>query len=143
MNVRRCLRLATVALALAATASPADEVFVVVHAQNPGAQIKRDSLQAIFLQQGARWPDGKAARPVDQSTRSTVRAAFSEQLLKMNLFAVQRHWMNAVSAGAVPPPVKASDADVIAFVRSNPAAIGYVSAETALDPGVKVLKVVD
>jgi ABC-type phosphate transport system substrate-binding protein len=37
----------------------------------------------------------------------------------------------------VPPPEKGTDADVVAFVKSNPGAIGYVAAGSA--DGVKVV----
>lgn len=137
------LVVAALAVTLLGAEARAADVIVIVNAQNPGAQVKRESLLAIYMQPGARWADGKAAKPVDQSTRSPIRAAFSEQVLKMNLLAVQRHWMSALSSGATPPPVKTNDKEVIAFVRSDPAAIGYVSAEAALDPGVKVLKIVE
>jgi hypothetical protein len=38
----------------------------------------------------------------------------------------------------VPPPIGRSDAEVLAFVRANPGAIGYVSA-TADIQGARVL----
>ncbi len=140
---RRVVVAALALASLAGQAKAADSVAVIVNSRNAGSQIKRDSLAAIFLQSGTRWSDGKPARPVDQSTRSAARAAFSEQVLRLNLMAVQRHWMNALSAGATPPPVKGSDDEVIAFVRSNPTAIGYVSTEAPLDPDVKVVKVIE
>ena len=39
--------------------------------------------------------------------------------------------------GLAAPAIKGSDAEVIAFVRSTPGAVGYVSAGA---PGVKVLE---
>lgn len=117
---------------------------VIVNPQVAGAQIKRESLATIFLGSGARWPDGRPVQAVDQSTRSAIRASFCEQALAMSLPAVQSHWLRAISAGrGTPPPVRASDEDVLAFVRANPTAIGYVSAATALDASVRPLKIVD
>jgi hypothetical protein len=40
-----------------------------------------------------------------------------------------------------PPPGKASDRDVVAYVDANPGAIGYVSPETLLAGRTKVLKI--
>jgi len=42
-----------------------------------------------------------------------------------------------------PPPVKATDAEVIAFVAKNAGAVGYVAAGTALPPDVRALTLVD
>lgn len=143
----RRLRLAlALAAGLAAPAQPAaaqDAFQVIVNPANPGAQIKRESLQAIYLRPGARWPDGKQVEAVDQSARSGVRAAFSREALGLDVQAVQNQWMLAVASGrGLPPPVKGRDEDVIAFVRSRPAAIGYVSGTASLaDAGVKLLKV--
>jgi ABC-type phosphate transport system substrate-binding protein len=128
---------------VAAKATAGDAIVVIVNAQNAGAQIKRETVAAIFLRQGGRWGDGKPILAVDQSTRSAVRVAFSEQILGTTLPAVQAHWMSALAKGLTPPLVRDGNDEVIAFVRSNSAAIGYVSASTTLDATVKVLKVVD
>lgn len=129
---------------LAAPLQAEDAFRVIVNAANTGTQIKRSSLQTIFLQPAVRWPDGSRVAAVDQSTRSPVRAAFCDQVLGLALQAVQIHWMNNVRDGkGAPPPSKSSDAEVIAFVRSNPGAIGYVSAGAELDAGVKVIKIVE
>jgi ABC-type phosphate transport system substrate-binding protein len=51
--------------------------------------------------------------------------------------AIDQYWTQSVFSGrAVPPPEKRSDADVVAFVRENPGAIGYVSQGASID-GVK------
>jgi hypothetical protein len=39
----------------------------------------------------------------------------------------------------VPPPEKNSDEAVIAFVKSNPGAVGYVSSANGLPADVKVM----
>ena len=42
-----------------------------------------------------------------------------------------------------PPPSKASDEAVLAFLVKKKGAIGYVSASAEIPPGVKVLRVAD
>jgi ABC-type phosphate transport system substrate-binding protein len=117
---------------------------IIVNAANPGAQIKREALQAIFLRPGARWGDGRPVEMVDQSTRSSVRASFCELALGQSLPAVQAQWTQSILQGkGAPPPVRPSDDEVIAFVKSKPAGIGYVSPGASLDPGVKVLRLIE
>jgi len=43
----------------------------------------------------------------------------------------------------VPPPEKASDDEVLDFVRMNSGAVGYVSPDADIGSGVKVLEITD
>jgi hypothetical protein len=62
-------------------------------------------------------------------------------VLGRSVGAVETFWQQQIFSGKeVPPPVKASDDDVIAFVKANAGAIGYVSASTST-AGVKVIDV--
>ena len=132
------------ALSSAAVSGAAQDYRVIVNAANPGSQIKRDVLAMIYLKGRARWADGKPVAAVDQSARSPVRATFTEQALGQDVQAVQNQWIRSIQVGqGTPPPVKSTDEDVVAFVKSNPNAIGYVSADTPLDGAVKALKVVE
>ena len=55
--------------------------------------------------------------------------------------AIESYWRQQIYSGrGVPPPVKATDADVVAFVAANPGGIGYVSA-AADTAGVKVVEI--
>jgi len=120
---------------------------VVVSSSNPANSIKRQDLAQLFLKKKSRWTDGKEVLPVDQTARSAVRGAFTKAVLGAeglgHLSDVESFWLQQVYSGrGNPPPIKASDADVLAYVQTNPGAIGYVS--TATPPGsVKVLAVTE
>lgn len=142
--MRRALILA-LALGTAASASPsvsADVPFrVIVHPQVKGSQIPRAALSSIFLKQAPRWGDGSPVQPIDQSVQSSVRKSFSADVLQQGIVAVQVYWQRKMSTGVVPPPVKTSDEEVVAYVASTPGAIGYVSAATPLPDSVKPVEV--
>jgi ABC-type phosphate transport system substrate-binding protein len=132
--------------ALAPASAPAQEAFVVIaHPTVPGGQIKKETLLAVFLMQMTRWSDGSAIRPVDQSARAPLRASFSQQALGQSVAAVTSYWARQITSGkGPPPPVKTSDAEVIAYVKANAGAIGYVAAGSlAEDSGVKLLKLLE
>jgi hypothetical protein len=60
----------------------------------------------------------------------------------MDVPSVYSYWQEIVFSGrGEPPPERASDAEVVAFVRANVNAFGYVSP-TAAVAGVKVLTLV-
>jgi ABC-type phosphate transport system substrate-binding protein len=120
----------------------ADEGFqVIVNAASPVAELDRDEVARFFLRQSLKWGDGQAVLPIDQSVRSAVRDAFSRGVLRQPLPAVETYWQRQIASGrAVPPPVKTTDAEILAFVAGNPGAVGYVSGGLNLTPGVKPLR---
>ena len=125
-------------------AAAADSTFqVIVHAEMQGKQIPRTVLSSIFLKEAVRWGDGRRVAPVDQSFRSPVRAEFSELVLHKSTDGVQVLWNRKLAKGVMPPAVKSSDEEVVAYVAETEGAIGYVSLAAALPPTVKVLTIVD
>jgi ABC-type phosphate transport system substrate-binding protein len=116
---------------------------VIVHPEVKGSQIPRSALSSIFLKQASKWGDGSIAQPVDQSVQSSVRKSFSSDVLQQALVAVQVYWQRKMASGVMPPPVKTSDEEIVAFVASTPGAIGYVSSGTPLPDTVREIAVVN
>lgn len=116
---------------------------VIVNPSVKGSQIPRSALSSIFLKQAVRWGDGSTAVPVDQSVRSAVRSEFTGEVLKQGLVEVQIYWQRQMAKGQVPPQVKTSDEEIVAFVASTPGAIGYVSPATPLPDSVRVIAVIN
>jgi ABC-type phosphate transport system substrate-binding protein len=116
---------------------------VIVHQDIKGARIPRAVLSSIFLKQAPRWGDGTPIHPVDQSLRSEVRRSFSGGVLMQGVAEVQIFWQRRMTQGIIPPPVKGSDEEVVAFVSSTPGGIGYVSLTTPLPDTVKQVELDD
>jgi ABC-type phosphate transport system substrate-binding protein len=115
-----------------------DTFKVIVNAKVAGRSLARDVLAQIYLGRVQRWGDGAPIAAVDLSGTSPVRRAFCEEVLGMSMEAVRFHWLQTVSStGKRPPPTKASDQDVIAFVATKPGAVGYVSSATPLPETVR------
>ena len=116
---------------------------VIVNAANSASTLPRGEIAALFLKQVTTWPDGSPVAVVDLSDKSPVRAAFSRAVIGRPASAVRNYWQQQVFGGkAVPPTQRASDAEVVAFVRENPNAIGYVAPTTPLGPGIRPLTIV-
>jgi ABC-type phosphate transport system substrate-binding protein len=141
------LALALVLTPAAASLAPGADAFVViVHPSVTGSSIRRSDLGALFLKKATRWGgSGAPVLPVDQSGTSAVRMAFSEGVLGQPVAQVVQYWQKQMFSAArqVPPPVKATDAEVIAYVAKNSGAVGYVAAGTPLPPEVRTLSLVD
>jgi ABC-type phosphate transport system substrate-binding protein len=123
----------------------ADDFVVIAHPSVQGTAVHRADLAGVFLRKVQRWGDRSVAVPVDQSATSAVRRAFSEAVLGMPVSTALQYWQKQMFATPPqrPPAVKASDAEVIAFVASTAGAVGYVSPGASLPPGVKALSLAD
>ena len=133
----------SVALRTPPLAAQADGAYrVVVNAANPVTRLSRDEVSRLFLKKVTSWQTGKGVVIVDQKEDAEVRRQFTREIHGRQVASVKSYWQQMIFAGHdVPPPEKASDAEVLSFVAANPNAIGYVSAAAAAGPGVKVVEV--
>lgn len=115
---------------------------VIVNSANPTTHLSKDQLQRVYMKKLTAWDSGAQVVVVDQSARSTVRERFSQAVLGRDVATMKSYWQQSLFSGrGVPPIEQPSDAQVIAYVSSNPNAIGYVSEGTALPDGVKVIEI--
>lgn len=145
MRIRHSQFLAALALVVVALAAPreaaAQAYVVIVNPAVSDASAPKALISKIFLKQAAKLPSGATVSPIDLAKESPVRAEFTKAVHGRTMTAVETYWQQQIFSGKdVPPASKASDDDVIAFVKSNPGAIGYVSAGASL-AGVKAIDV--
>lgn len=136
------LALAMLLFASTARAQGQSGYQVIVNAKNGVGRMSRDELSRLFLKKTTSWSNGQTVAIVDRAETADVRQKFTEDVHQRQVRAVKRYWQQMIFGGrAVPPPEKASDDEVLAFVRANPNAIGYVSASAPLVDGVKPVAV--
>jgi ABC-type phosphate transport system substrate-binding protein len=112
---------------------------LIVHPANPMSIVARADASKLFLEKLTRWPNGQKVQPVDEVESSPVRRRFSEAVHGMDVPSVKSFWQEIVFSGrGDPPPERVSDAEVVAYVRANPNAIGYVSSDAPI-AGVRVI----
>jgi len=144
MLINRSFTLLGLLLAtLLPVAAAAAEFIVVVNSSNAVGSLSRSEASRLFLRSTTQWKNGDSVKPVDQTKSSPVRAAFTKEILGRSMGAIDQYWTQSVFSGrAVPPPEKRSDAEVLAYVRENPGAIGYVSPGASTE-GVRRVTVGD
>lgn len=124
----------------AAGHTEAPSFVVIVNAANASTPAP-DEIADIFMKRLTRWHDGSPIVVVDALPGSAVRAAFTRAVLHRGVEAMEAYWQQQIFSGRdVPPPQKETDAEIVAFVRGNRGAIGYVAAGAALD-GVRTVNV--
>ena len=135
------LLLTVATLAVTAADARAQGFAVVAHPDTPVASLSALDLSKIFLRQQRVLPGGAVAQPVELPSDSPVRAAFSMAVHGRPVANIERYWQGQIFAGGpTPPPRRPSDAEVLAFVRATPGAIGYVKTATNA-AGVKVITI--
>jgi len=135
------LQLIATLLLAGATPANAAPFYVVVNEANSISSLSYDELSDFFLKKSSRWNHGGLVEPVDQRESTPVREIFTRNVHRKSAAAVRAFWQLRIFSGRdIPPPEKTSDAEVIAYVRNNPNAIGYVSAAVSM-AGVKVVAV--
>ncbi|MCR9133134.1 MAG: substrate-binding domain-containing protein [bacterium] len=133
--------LSTLFLFVASVALQAQNFKVIVNEANATTSLSKKDVSEIFLKTKTSWDDGSKIVPVDQTARSATRAEFSQEIHGRSVGAIRSHWQQAAFSGAgTAPAERPSDAEVIAFVKNNPGAVGYISADADVS-GVKVVAV--
>lgn len=115
---------------------------VIVNQANPLTSLPAAEVSRIFLKRSERWPDGELILPIDLPEGSPVRESFSKEVHDRNTAAIRAYWQQVIFSGrGLPPPEKATSAEIVEYVRSHRGGVGYVSVRTPLGAGVKILKV--
>jgi ABC-type phosphate transport system substrate-binding protein len=127
--VRAAWALTLTLLALSPLAACAGEVIA-----NAGVLLSADEIRDVFLGE-KQFAGSLKLIPVDNGS---LRGEFLAKVLQTDERKYAARWTRkSFREGMAAPAIKGSDAEVIAFVRSTPGAVGYVSAGA---PGVKVLE---
>lgn len=109
----------------------AGDVFVIT---NNSTAISGDEVREIFIGE-KQIVGGVKLVPIDNAA---VQKDFFEKVMKLDANKYTSIWTKkGFRDGLNPPAVKASDAEVIAAVKSTPGAVGYVSVAPT---GVKVIQ---
>lgn len=123
-------------LILFSALSLAEEYTIIVNKSNPVPDISPRDLEKIFLGKKSTWPEGQRIR-ISVFKRGDVHKEFLKDIVKMNPTQFSVYWKKLVFTGkASPLKICKNDAEVKEFVRENPGAIGYISADS-LDDTIK------
>jgi ABC-type phosphate transport system substrate-binding protein len=127
-RIRLLLLLLVLAGSGAGQLAGAAELYVIVHASNTTQKLEKRDVVALFTGRLRNFPGGGAVQPYDHPAASKTRADFYRALTGMDLARINSYWARLLFTGQVQPPkALADDAAVLAMVRSNPQAIGYVA----------------
>jgi ABC-type phosphate transport system substrate-binding protein len=108
-------------------ASAHGEVVAVVSADNAVSGLSMTDIADIFLGKRARYPDGRAAIPLDQTEGSAEREAFYSRYANKSPVEMKMHWSKLIFTGRGQPPRQVGDASAVkAALAMQPNAISYL-----------------
>jgi ABC-type phosphate transport system substrate-binding protein len=115
-----------------------DPLVMVVNKSNATASIEKPEAKKLLLGSTSTWPNGKKVVVVLSPLGSADRAALMRSILGMTQAEFTRYEMQAMFTGreAVATQEEPSAAAIKAFVKANPAALGFVH-ESEVDKDLK------
>lgn len=129
-----------VAVILIPVLSMAGEVVFIGNSSVPASTLNHYDVKNIFLGIKTLWDDGTEIVVVVQKDSST-HDEFLKKYIRKTSAQFSNYWKKQLFSGkGLFPQSKASDQEIINFVRQKKGAIGYVSTDTGLD-NVKVISV--
>jgi ABC-type phosphate transport system substrate-binding protein len=138
MRKQQLMTCVLAALGLLSAAANA-EIVVIVNPKNPASALTAEQVSSIYLGVSAKFPGGGAAVLADQLESAPIRDEFYQKATGRSAAQAKAVWARLLFSGkGVLPKELKSDAEVKAFVASNPHAIGYVDS-SAVDGSVKAV----
>lgn len=140
-RLQHIIAAATLALASGPGFAAGGQLYVVVNANNPIQKLATRDAVALYTGRTRVFPDGREAVAYDQAEASVARADFYRSLTGMDLARINSYWARLRFSGQVQPPRSlGDDRDILAMIKSNPKAIGYLRTAPA-DASVRVVLV--
>lgn len=115
------------------------DIIVIVHPESPLPQMNAQEVSNLYLGRQRSTHAGERLLILDQPRDSELRSRFFNRLNGMSLRSVDAYWARLQFSGDSQPPIPLPEsATIVATVRSNRLAIGYIDAAHVPD-GVRPL----
>ncbi len=122
-----------------ATTSAKSQYLMIAHPEFPYLKTNAAELRRIYLGEMTEWKGHYKVVPVNQKKGQDERQGFFYKILKMTEKEYTRHWQQMEKEQRIKPPAEfANCAEVVAYIKKNKHAIGYINAACPHE-GVKVL----
>jgi hypothetical protein len=128
--VRTLLQTVLMTLALGFAPLARADFYIVVQASNPQPALSQKQVIDLFMGRSRAFGNGDFALIFDLPRDSPTRVAFYRSLTGMTLAQVNSYWSRLMFSGqSMPPQSLPDEATMIAIVKRNPNAVGWLSHE--------------
>jgi ABC-type phosphate transport system substrate-binding protein len=116
------------------------DISVIVNPGNDNS-FSQEQIKSIFLGKKNRFPNTIAAKPLDQRDDRPIKKEFYGKLADMDENDLKAYWSVLIFTGqASAPKVLNDDESVKAFIKNDPAGLGYIDSQS-VDSSVRVVLV--
>ena len=117
-------------------------IAIIVHPENPLADVKLAELRGLLRLDRQFWPDRTRVALYLPASESSEKEVLNARVYKMTEKELRKYWTGKVFAGDIPsiPPVVRTPAAAVRIVSRSPGAISAIPAKELSD-GVKVLTI--
>lgn len=141
--MKQLCRIMTGLMLLLMAATAGAEIVVVVNHANPADSLSRREVVDLYMGRTQFFADGSLVLRLDQAPQSKERQEFYRGLVNKSVAEVNAYWAKLLFSGrASPPQVVEGNKAMLATVRDNKNAIGYIDSAFVND-SVKVVARVD
>ena len=131
-----------VILLYASTLGFAKSYAVIIHPDNPVQTLTAKELKMIFLGDRTTWPDGQPFK-IAALKNGEVHKEFLRDMVKLSPMKFAIYWKQKIFTGTTPGihiSFFKSEDKLKEYVKNNPTAIGYISADS-VDDTIKEIKI--
>jgi len=120
---------------------PLDAAIVVVHSSVPADSLSQSQLRNIFTLRQTQWPDGSPVKIIVLTDNSPIHQRFCREQLRLFPYQLNSIWDKRSFSGTGRRPQQVDNvAAMLALLRTEPGAIGYVEQYTA-EPAIKEVRI--
>jgi hypothetical protein len=116
-----------------------NDILVVANNSVPISSISTAELKSIFLKKKGRWKNGSKAFPIHAKEGTTLRKAFGQRLLNMELSRELSYWQEQKIRKGIMPP--ATFSNLLKAVYKVKGSVSYVFRSNYKAGVVKILAV--
>jgi len=131
------MMLALSILAPSRSAGEENRIAVIVHLERR-VELSVEEVASIYLRRKRFWNDGSIIVPLNLPSQASLRARFSERVIKQTETRLAEYWNRLYFDGILPPATLASTKAVRRYVAADANAIGYLPL-SEVDGSVRVV----
>ncbi|MGD9842012.1 MAG: hypothetical protein AB7F79_03880 [Steroidobacteraceae bacterium] len=128
--MHQLLQLILLATTLALAPSAHADFYIVVEASNPQQSLTQKQVVDLFMGRSRSFTNGEFSVLLDLPRDNPTRAEFYQALTGLSAAQVNSYWSRLMFSGRNTPPTSFKDeATIIAMLKRNPNAIGWLSTQ--------------
>ncbi|WP_319558127.1 hypothetical protein [Thiomicrorhabdus sp.] len=125
------------------TPSKAGDVQLLCNLNSPTEiTLSHLQLKRIYTMKTKVWPDGTPITVYTLETGNPLHKAFAQELLKTDIYQLDRIWNRLTFSGQGKPPIiLENETEMLENLKNTPGSIGYLSSKVNIDHALQTIQI--